>query len=148
MALAVFLGGPFLAVGLAPGGKPINLVFGIPVMAFFFGLALWDLGHSDALILDTPARRGLYLRAWYHRRERVEFSLKDVVRLVLVASHVSTGGKSNAPTTFYDLRLELRDGRRLTLSLPRSAEPDDAALRAGRALGLRVEHESVSGFGP
>ena len=148
MALAVCLGFPFIAVGLEPGGKTINLAIGIPVFAFLFALALWDLGMIDHLTLDTLSGRGLLLRGRYHRRDQVEFSLKEVSRVVLVMSHVATGGKSNPPAAFYDLRFELRDGRSFSVALPRRLYPEEEAFRVGRALGLRVEHEGRNGVAP
>ena len=148
LALGLLFGAPLLAVGLQPGGKPINLVVGIPVFGGFLGLAFWDLGRSDVLVLDVDRRRGLFHAGWFHRRSEVEFGFDDVLRLVLVRSLVTTGGKSSSHAMYFDLRLELRDRRALVLPLGRRHDADDLAVRAARALGRRVDQETVAGHGP
>jgi len=148
LLLGVVFGGSFLAAGFAPGGKPINFFIGGPILLFFFGLALWDLGRSDVLLVDRPAGRALLLRGRFHRRERVAFGLKDVERLVLVTSTVHTGGKSSSRTNFFDLLIRLRDGRALTLPLRHGLDPEREAREVGYALGRKVEREEVAGHGP
>lgn len=153
LTLGVLFSFPFLAVGLTPGGKIANLLVGIPVFAFFVGLAFWDLGRSDGLVFDLPRKRGFLVRGRYLRRERIDFDPREVARVVLVASWVGGGGGGDqhthaASVWFYDLRLELRDGHSLTLPLGTRRDAEELAVLAGRALGLRVDRETRGAAGP
>lgn len=148
LALGVCLGAPLVAVGLQPGGKPINLWIGVPVFGFFVVMAVWELGHSTALRLDPEHRRGLFRARWLHRRRQAGFGFEEVARLVLVRSTVTTSGRNTSTALYYDLRLELHGRPPLTPPLGRRHDAEDLAVRAGRALGLRVDQERLVGHGP
>lgn len=146
--LGLGFGLPFIAVGLQPGGKIINLFIGTPLLIFFFGLALWDLGHSQVLTLDRTTGTGLLLRGHYHQREKLAFSFKDVSRLVLAKSKAFAGGKDTSIRTYHDLRIELKDGRALSMPLPSRKDPRTAAFQASVVLQVPLEHETQGGFAP
>lgn len=141
LGLALVFGVPFIAVGLEPGTSKVNLLIGVPVFLFFVGLAFWDLGRSEALVLDRVRGRARFLRGWYHLKEGVEFDFVEASDLVLFVGWVGTGrgGQGGHPDR-HDLRVELRDGRSITMELGSDAEA--AAVRVAGALGLPLRRET------
>jgi hypothetical protein len=146
LVLAFGFGAPFLVVGLQSEARTANFLVGIPLLAFFAGLAFWDLGRSDVLVLDAGRRRGRFSQGHYRRRTTVEFDFEEVTRVVLVTSQVATARSGRA--TFFDLRLERRDGQSFTLDLGRRPRAADDALLVGRALGRRIDRETRSAAAP